>query len=542
MKTKKSTLIVTTLLFVAMVTVFFVYKKTYEPETKVTTATETREWTCAMHPKVRQKEPGNCPICGMTLIPTADDEETKTTEKKIKYWQAPMDPSYTQNKPGKSPMGMDLVPVYEEGDNDTPNTLKLSPKSAQMAEVDVRPVTRAFATETLRVSGKLTVDETRLETISAWFPGRIEQLFIDYTGITVAANAHMARLYSPELQVAQKELLAAVQSNAPAFIAASKEKLRLWGFSQSQIQAILASGQVSDTLTLQTTQGGTVLKKYVQNGDYVQTGSKIYDIANLDRLWFVADIYESDIAKISYGQKAQVHTPAYPGEKFEVVMTFIDPVVNPQTRTIKVRGVLSNHDHRLKPGMLAKATIAVVHGSAGPIQNPTIKTLYVCPMHPEEFANTPGHCPICQMPLEKTAKLGLVSKSVLEKPLRIPDTAVLITGTRAIVYIQIEKGRYEGRVVTLGPKVGEFYIVRAGLSEGDLVVTKGNFKIDSAMQLQAKPSMMTLSRNTPSAQFSCRLCSAATPHDPRNCTSEAFGDIETQEASSPQKAKSETQR
>ena len=292
--------------------------------------------------------------------------------------------------------------------------------------------------------------------------------------------------------MAQKELLEAARSGSSGLMSSSREKLRLWGLSASQIKQIEKTGRVSDALTLRASIGGTVLKKHVNEGEYVKTGSKIYDVANLDRLWFVADVYESDISKLFYGQKAQFVTEAYPGEWFDAVITFIDPVVDPRSRTVRVRGIVDNSHRKLKPDMLAKATIDVNYSTTGPVQDSTIKDLYVSPMHPEEFSAKPGKCPICQMPLKKASELGLARPASSKKPLLIPASAPLITGKRAIVYVKVpdRPGVYESRVVHLGAKVGDFYVVKHGLHEGEHVVTKGNFKIDSAMQIQAKPSMM----------------------------------------------------
>jgi Cu(I)/Ag(I) efflux system membrane fusion protein len=461
---------------------------------------KTTTYTCSMHPQVKKNELGKCPICAMDLIPVAThsdhQDETSLTKKErtIKYWQAPMDPNYKRDKPGKSPMGMDLVPVYEEDENDAGvQQLVLSKRAEKLAEVEVSPVMKDFATETLRLTGKLMVDETRLETISAWFPGRIEKLFIDYTGLTVEKNTHMATIYSPDLLVAQKELLEASRSQSAGLISSSKEKLRLWGLSAMQIQSIIRTGRVSDTLTLQAPIGGTVLTKYVKEGEYLKTGSKIYDIAALDRLWLIADVYESDAAKLSYGQALTFTTLAYPGKVFNGTITFIDPIVNPKTRTIRVRAIVDNKNGDLKPEMLAKVSVNIRYGLNGPIQDSQVADFWVSPMHPEEFSTKPGKCPICGMRLKKASELGLAkANSLAKKPLLIPATAPLITGKRAIVYIQVphKTGVYEGREIHLGPKVGDYYIVLHGLNEGDYVVTEGNFKIDSAMQIQAKSSMM----------------------------------------------------
>jgi Cu(I)/Ag(I) efflux system membrane fusion protein len=408
-----------------------------------------------MHPQVRKKKGEKCPICAMDLIPVSSEGN-----------------------------------VGEE--HGSSKTLTLSPYAEKLAEVETSLVIRKLATETLQLSGRLDVDETRLETISARFPGRIEHLFIDYTGITVEKNTHMATLYSPELLVAQKELLEAVRSGVFGFIESSREKLRLWGLSVSQIKRIEKTGRVSDTLTMDTSIGGTVLKKYVNEGEYVKTGTKIYDVANLDRLWFVADVYESDISKLFYAQKAQFVTTAYPGEVFEVVITFISPVVDPKSRVVRIRGIVDNKDRKLKPEMLVKASLEVRYSESGPVVDTEIQDLYASPMHPEEFSTKPGRCSVCNMPLKKASELGLVGTGDVKEPLLIPASAPLLTGERAIVYVQssAQTGVYESRVVTLGARVGNHYIVKHGLEEGERVVTQGNFKIDSAMQIQAKTSMM----------------------------------------------------
>lgn len=461
---------------------------------------ETVSYTCSMHPNVKKSEPGKCPLCAMNLIPVVthsnhqDETMQLKKERKVKYWQAPMDANYKRDTPGKSPMGMALVPVYEEDDNGADvQQLRLSKRAEKLAGVEVSPVIRDFGTETLRLTGKLMVDETRLETISAWFSGRIETLFIDYTGLTVEKNTHMATMYSPDLLVAQKELLEAMRSQSLGLINSSKEKLRLWGLSTEQIQTIIRTGKISDTVTLQAPIGGTVLTKYVKEGEYLKTGSKIYDIADLDRLWLIADVYENDASKLSYGQALTFTTLAYPGKVFNGTITFIDPIVNSTTRTIRVRAIVDNKRGELKPEMLAKVSVNIRYGVNGPIQDGEISDLWVSPMHPEEFSTTPGSCPICGMTLKKASELGLTNANhSVTPPLLIPATAPLITGKRAIVYIQVPNkiGVYEGREIHLGPKVGDYYIVLQGVQEGDYVVTKGNFKIDSAMQLQAKASMM----------------------------------------------------
>lgn len=465
--------------------------------TKSTSISSNQTWTCSMHPQIRKNEKGKCPICAMDLIPVQTEPKR---ERKIKYWQAPMDPTYKRDKPGKSPMGMDLVPVYEEGDDDSQSMteIKLSKKAEKLADIQVTPVVRDYATETLFLSGKLLVDETRTKTISAWFPGRIENLFIDYTGIKVDKKDHMAVIYSPDLLVAQKELLEAKRSQSQALILSTREKLRLWGLSRSQIRAIEKTGKVSDQLTINAPIGGTVLKKFVSEGDYVKTGSKIYQMADLSRLWLLAEVYESDVGKVQYGQKLTFTTDSYPGQVFKGIVTFVDPVVDPVTRIVRVRAVVENDDKKLKPEMLARVNIQIKLGVKGVVASNDINDLWVGPMHHEEVSRKPGKCSICGMKLKKASELGLTSRSHDQKPLLIPATAPLITGKRAVVYIKgSSPGVYEGREIMLGLRVGDHYIVHHGVKEGELVVSKGNFKIDSAMQIMAKPSMMQSEKGSP---------------------------------------------
>mgnify|MGYP003338745935 FL=1 len=369
--------------------------------------------------------------------------------------------------------------------------LKLSKKAEKLADIQVTRVVRDFAVETLLLSGKLVVDETKTKTISAWFPGRIENLFIDYTGIKVQKRDHMAVIYSPDLLVAQKELLEAKRSGSGPLIQSTREKLRLWGLPNSQIKSIEKTGKVSDKLTINAPIGGTVLKKHVSEGDYVKTGSKIYQIADLSRLWLSAEVYESSVGKIHYGQKLSFTTDAYPSESFDGIVTFVDPVVDPKTRVIRVRAVVDNKSKKLKPEMLARIKINIKMGKNDVVNPLKTQGLWVGPMHQEEVSDKPGKCSICGMKLRKASELGLIGKTDSTKPLLIPATAPLITGKRAIVYIKTnEPGVYEGREIGLGPRVGNHYVVHHGLKEGELVVSRGNFKIDSAMQIQAKLSMM----------------------------------------------------
>ncbi|MGB7325011.1 MAG: efflux RND transporter periplasmic adaptor subunit, partial [Rubripirellula sp.] len=276
----------------------------------------------------------------------------------------------------------------------------------------------------------------------------------------------------------------------------AREKLRLLGLTTKQIQTIEQRGKSSETVTIYSPVGGVVVAKNKQEGDRVQTGDRIYTVADLNVLWVQMDAYESDLAWLRYGQDVEFTTEAYPGEVFRGRIAFIDPVLNEDTRTVKVRVNVPNDDGRLKPEMFVRAIVQSDIAAGGRVLSASLAGKWISPMHPEIIKDQPGDCDICGMPLVRAESLGYVTAEPTNaaKPLIVPVKAVLLTGTRAIVYIQVpdaDKPTYEGREIVIGPRAGDFYLVKAGLDEGDLVVTNGNFKLDSALQISAKPSMMT---------------------------------------------------
>ncbi|QDT13413.1 efflux RND transporter periplasmic adaptor subunit [Planctomycetes bacterium K23_9] len=420
-------------------------------------------WTCSMHPQIRRDGPGACPICGM-----------------------------------------DFVPVRESADG--VRTVSISSEIKSLMNVQVSPVRRQYVTAEVRMVGKVDYDETRLAHITAWVPGRLERMFVDFTGVEVNQGDHMVQIYSEALYTAQEELLAVTKRDRPPsssrFIEpldlaeSAREKLRLLGLTPEQIQTIEQRGRSSETVTIYSPAGGVVVAKNKQEGDRVQTGDRIYTVADLKVLWVQMDAYESDLAWLRYGQDVEFTTEAYPGEVFRGRIAFIDPVLNEDTRTVKVRVNVPNEDGRLKPEMFVRAVVQSNIAAGGRVLNASLAGKWISPMHPEIIKDQPGDCDICGMPLVRAESLGYVTAEPTSaaKPLIVPVKAVLLTGTRAIVYVQIpdaEKPTYEGREIVIGPRAGDFYLVKSGLKEGDLVVTNGNFKLDSALQISAKPSMMT---------------------------------------------------
>ena len=411
-------------------------------------------WTCSMHPQIQQPEPGNCPICGMTLIP--------------------------MNKGG--------------GGDDGPRTLSMSASSLALADIQTTEVKREYPEAKIRLVGKLDYDETRLKSLTARFPARIDQLFVNFTGLEVTVGQHLAQVYSPDLLSAQRELLTAYKSNPDSSITqAAREKLRLWDLLPEQIDEILQNGEARDHFVLRAPVGGVVVAKNVKEGDYLKTGDPLFKIVDLSRLWLYLDAYESDISWLRYGQDVAFTVESFQGETFHGQIAFIEPEVNRNTRTVSVRVNVTNTDKRLKPGMFARGEITARMADGGKVFAPELAGKWISPMHPEIIKDAPGQCDVCGMDLVSAEKLGYVEEIEELAPLIIPASAVLRTGKRAVVYIEIpdtERPTFEGREIVLGPRAGENFLVSAGLSEGDRVVTQGAFKIDSALQIQAKPSMM----------------------------------------------------
>jgi Cu(I)/Ag(I) efflux system membrane fusion protein len=373
-------------------------------------------WTCSMHPQIQLPGAGECPICFMDLIPLEED----TAE-------------------GLGPR--DLV---------------LSANAVALAEIATGTVERRFATREVVLVGKVAADETRQRVITARVPGRIDRLYVDYTGRTVQRGEKLADFYSPELYRARAELLAARaaaergEPGAAANLRSVRERLRLWDLDPDEVAA---TG--GERVTITAPVAGTVVRKDAVEGAYVAIGQPLVAIADLSRVWVEFAAYERDLPWLASGQTARFQVNALPGEDFTGSIVFVDPLLDERTRTVRVRLEADNADGRLRPGMLARGRVAVELAADG---------------RPR------------------------ADRADVEPPLVVPATAPLLTGERAVVYLQDEEDarRFSGREVVLGPRAGDWFVVRDGLREGDRVVTNGAFKLDSALQIQARPSMMSM--------------------------------------------------
>ena len=375
-------------------------------------------WTCSMHPQIKLPKAGLCPICNMPLIPLEIQVESGSLRE-----------------------------------------LTVSENAKKLMGIETALVERRFVEAEVRMVGKIDYDETRLKYITAWIAGRLDRLWVDYTGVPVRKGDHLVLLYSPELLSAQEELLQAIETvkslsessisiireTSEATVVAVREKLRLWGLKPEQIAEIEKRGTVSDHMTIYAPIGGIVIHKNAQEGMYVKTGTRIYTIADLTEVWIRLDAYESDLMWLRYGQKVEFTTEAYPGEEFVGTIAFMDPILTQTTRTVKVRINAKNPKMKLKPGMFVRAIAKSKIASSGKVMNKALAGKWICRMHPDVVKESAGKCDICEMPLVRTESLGYLGVDITtaDKPLVIPVSAALVTGggkagSRAIVYVEID--------------------------------------------------------------------------------------------------------
>ena len=577
-------------------------------------ATQEFEFYCGMHPFVVRDRAGKCPICGMDLV---------------------------QRKKG------DPVALPEG----TLARVQVSPQRIMQGGIQVEPVLYRMLTRTIRSYGVAEPAEGRLSKISARFPGRVQELMVNAVGLTVKKGDPLARIYSPKYLAASQEYVRAVsnqqkgadisspdmaaleKTRSEQLTAGARKRLSLAGFTDEQLNAIVESGKVSDTVTLYSPLAGTVVEKNILLGEAVEEGTAIFTVADLSTLWIQVKVLEADIAAVKMGMPVEITTIAWPGVIFYGNVDFIFPLLNTESRSVKVRVTVANPDGRLKPGMFANAVIrapigefaeddgtkkpattvhAGKHEQAAPTSLPTTvqadadrylaslpagAEYYVCSMHPTVVSDKPGTCPLCNMTLDKTTKDGSaghpahaqappvslptktqedadkyvasllsgadyyqcpmdatvvsdtsgdcplcgmnlekrqkVSVPVaegrdagsmepwtegyacsmhpdelsdkpgicttcncgmkmvhwrVERVLSVPETAVIDTGERKVVYVETAAGVYDARAITLGARAGSYYPVMEGLTAGQRIVTQGAFLIDAEARLNPATS------------------------------------------------------
>lgn len=418
---------------------------------KKTNPAERTLFTCSMHPQVLQDHPGNCPICGMKLVPVRKQPSSAAAgkqgaDRKIKYYKSTMLLGEISQTPRKDSMGMDMVPVYEGEDES--KTITVDPVTVQKMGVRTAVVTKGPLRRIIRTVGAIDYNETALADVTTKFRGWIENLYVDSTGKQVRKGEPLFDIYSPDLYSAQNEyVLASNQAGASGLKASARQKLKLFDISEDQIAQLEKSRQPQRTLRVDAPIDGIVVEKMAVSGQMVEAGMKLYRLADLSIVWVQSQIYEQDLALLKLGQEAEVSLSYLPDRKFSGRITYIYPTVDEKTRTARVRMEFHNPGFFLKPGMFAT--------------------------------------------VELRAEL---------KPdaLLVPDSAVLRSGAKNTVFVALDGGHFEPREVRLGPRAdNNAYEVISGLAQGERVVTSGQFMLDSESQLREAIQKMLKPNATP---------------------------------------------
>jgi membrane fusion protein, copper/silver efflux system len=383
---------------------------------------------------------------GVVLVARTNTKPSATSAapvsgKKVLYWIDAMNPTHKFDQAGKAPDGMDLVPVYDDGAGPATSTVsgyanvKLTSERQQLIGVQTGITEMRSMGRSVRTVGRVAVDETRLYKISTKFDGYIQKLYVNVTGQQIRKGQPLFSVYSPDLLATQQEYLLAMRAaqQSPSLLVAARQRLLLWDITPAEIRELERTGTARKSITIDSPTNGYVLNKIAVEGARVTPGEALFDIANLDHVWIQADVYESELQFIRLGATATTTLSYIPGRTWTGRVTFIAPTVDPLTRTIKVRSEFDNADGALKPEMFGDV--------------------------------------------------------VIEQPVRqvvvVPDSAVLQTGTRSVVFIVKDDGTFEPREIQVGTKSEGFYEVRSGLAAGVKVATQANFLIDSESRLKA---------------------------------------------------------
>ena len=421
-------------------------------------------WYDAMNPQHTYNRPGKAPD-GMDLVPKYEDEagegqgaapsgheRAAKQDRKVLYWYDAMNPQRTYDKPGKAPDGMDLVPKYADGDEGTLNnmpvgTVKISPQNQQVIGVQTAVVRDESLVRTLRTTGQITADETKIAHVHVKINGFIEDVFVDYVGQLVKKGQPLFTLYSPDLVSAQEEYLIAkrgdkylsgsqfaeVSQGAQSLLRSARERLRLWDISDDQIKKLDETGQVNRTLMFYSPISGFVMDRKAFPQTSVTPDTDLYQITDLSTVWVNADVYEYEVPFVKAGQRAVMRLSYHQGKTYTGKIAYIYPTVDPMARTVKVRIEFPNPQFELKPQMFANVELNINY----------------------------GHQVV------------------------VPQEAVLDSGDKQYVFVVREGGVFEPRTVQLGAKFEEKVTVLSGLKAGETIVTSGNFLIDSESRLKS---------------------------------------------------------
>ncbi len=448
---KKKILIITIIAVVILVPVYLLFV-TGSSSSEIASG-EKQLYTCGMHPQIISDKPGNCPICEMKLVPIKNNNQSgnqKSGERKILYYRNPMNPNIISDHPQKDEMGMDYVPVYED-EASAEGVVTIDPQVQQNMNVKTAVVESKRLSSRVTTNAVLVTDETQEYIVTTKVDGWIEKLYVNYTGQQVSKGAKLMDIYSPMLVSAQQELLTAlsyqsslkgssledIKNSSNEMLRNAVRKLQLLNVSDAEIERLKETRDVKTYVTLYAQNSGTVLEKNILEGQKIMAGEPLLKIANLYNLWLTAEIYEYEIPKVTLGSKAIINFDFLPEKTYQGKVSFINPTLDEQSRTVKVRIDVPNPKGELKPSMFANVVIE------GP------------PLKPEPV---------------------------------VPENAVIRSGKSDIVILDLGDGKFKPQQVTLGIYSDGYYQVLSGLSEGNKIVTSAQFLIDSESNLKAAVS------------------------------------------------------
>ncbi len=403
------------------------------------------KYQCPMHPNIVKDKEGSCPICAMTLIPIEQEKASKKKEKKIIYWVAPMDPNYRRDKPGKSPMGMDLEPVYSDGDEagdsdeDGP-IVRISPAVENHLGVRTAVVESGKLWRRINTVGYVGHDESRVSHIHLRVDGWIERLAVDIEGDRVKKGQRLFDLYSPQLVNAMEEYVQALRSKNQRLSSAAREKLISLGISNRQVKKLKKTRKVPQTISVYSPQDGIVSLLKVREGMYIKPMNEVMSLADLSSVWVLAEVFESQSEWVKLGQQADVTLSYIPGRTWEGEVDYVYPSLDAKNRTLSVRLRFDNPGEMLKPNMYSNVTI-----------------------------------------------YGGAKQNVLS----VPREALIRSGGTERLIIAKGHGRFAQRVVVAGMESGDYIEIISGVSAGETVVTSSQFLIDSEASMKASIARMT---------------------------------------------------
>lgn len=400
-------------------------------------AGQSVRYHCPMHPTVVSDKPGDCPICGMRLVPMEQEPNAQPAIAKKIMYRSTMNPNEISDKPGKDSMGMEMEPfeVSQGGPSSVPGlaAVTVTPEARQRMGLTLGTVERRAMERTIRTSARIVADETRLFRVTTKVEGWVEQLLVAVTGQAVRKGDPLLTIYSPQLVSAQQEYLVAVQAGSKALVSSARQRLQLWDVGDEQIARLEKTGQVEKTLTLYAPASGFVTDKQVLAGQKIMPGDSLMVVADLSAVWGDADIYESDLPSVQIGMPMELTLPYWPDKTFQGKVSFLSPGLDPQTRTLKIRLEIPNPEGLLKLEMYADAKLNYLLGQR----------------------------------------------------LAAPEAAIMRTGERDYAFRDSGDGRLVPMAVKLGVRNNGYYEVLSGLKVGDRVVTSANFLVDSESSMHA---------------------------------------------------------